>query len=166
MMKDSDEEIEASRRRAATEQDAIEETLRQAEHASRQITATALSQLGDDTPQRASDPLEMATVNDALSSRNMEDVDKYGIEKPFWKLMLLNFPLFKPQMEPLLDQLMPPPPQQQQPSSAEHEQTRRFHRSRIPSQWIPLIRNSEASSYRSVEESETTEEQDEPTPDE
>eukprot|EP00971_Amphidinium_carterae_P110194 2182900-Amphidinium_carterae.1 len=55
MMKDRDEEIEASRRRAAAEEDAVEETLRDTENASRNITAAALSQLGNDTLQRTGD---------------------------------------------------------------------------------------------------------------
>eukprot|EP00971_Amphidinium_carterae_P172829 3425918-Amphidinium_carterae.3 len=46
MLKDREEEMEAIRKRASDEEDAIAESLREAENASRHITAEALSQLG------------------------------------------------------------------------------------------------------------------------
>eukprot|EP00971_Amphidinium_carterae_P152256 3017731-Amphidinium_carterae.1 len=58
------------------EKELVTETLREAEIASGQVTADALSQLGDDTenPKGSSIAVETATVADDLSPRRLDDV--------------------------------------------------------------------------------------------
>eukprot|EP00971_Amphidinium_carterae_P244049 4846060-Amphidinium_carterae.1 len=78
MMRDIEEEKAEIRRLAAEEDEAIANTLREAEHAPRHITAEALSQLGDDTVPRDNDLEETAAVAEALSPKHMGDVDEHG----------------------------------------------------------------------------------------
>eukprot|EP00971_Amphidinium_carterae_P120867 2394517-Amphidinium_carterae.2 len=67
-------------RQAADEDDTISNSLREAENASRQVTADALSQLGDSTSQRVHDYDETATVQEGLSPK--VEVDEYLVDMP------------------------------------------------------------------------------------
>eukprot|EP00971_Amphidinium_carterae_P199444 3958193-Amphidinium_carterae.1 len=82
LTKERDEEVEANRRRAAAEQAAIEQSLRDAEHATRHITAVALSHLDDGTQKSADDHDGAATVVADGSPRHLEDVDERGEDLP------------------------------------------------------------------------------------
>eukprot|EP00971_Amphidinium_carterae_P013417 264595-Amphidinium_carterae.3 len=69
-----DEEIEANCLRTAAEQVAIEREVRDAANAFRDMTATDLSHLGDDTPKPSADPDGAETVIECISSKHMDEV--------------------------------------------------------------------------------------------
>eukprot|EP00971_Amphidinium_carterae_P238897 4742240-Amphidinium_carterae.3 len=69
MTRDCEEEQAANRRRAAAEQEAIEQALLEHGNASRHITADALRQLQDDTSERARIPKGAPTVNEGGSPK-------------------------------------------------------------------------------------------------
>eukprot|EP00971_Amphidinium_carterae_P082372 1628600-Amphidinium_carterae.1 len=81
MLKDIEEKNTAIRQRAEDEADAVAKSLRDAEHASRNLTADALSLLEDDTPKPASDPNGAATVIEGSSPKRL-DVDEFGLDLP------------------------------------------------------------------------------------
>eukprot|EP00971_Amphidinium_carterae_P079543 1574087-Amphidinium_carterae.1 len=80
MMRDREEEMEAIRKRSVEAEKAIDDTLREAENVSRCITAEALSQLGDSTPQRAHDFDETATVKEGLSPKQIVEFDEWNVD--------------------------------------------------------------------------------------
>eukprot|EP00971_Amphidinium_carterae_P311578 6192714-Amphidinium_carterae.2 len=83
MLKDIEEEKEAIRQRADEDVDAVADSLREAEHASRLIiTATTLGQLGNDTTPPDADPDGTATVMDANSPKHIDEVDELEADLP------------------------------------------------------------------------------------
>eukprot|EP00971_Amphidinium_carterae_P008819 174076-Amphidinium_carterae.1 len=74
--------MEAKCRRAAAEQAAIEQEVQDAQNASRDITATALSQLGDDTSKPSADPDGAETVIECNSPKHMDEVDDLETDLP------------------------------------------------------------------------------------
>eukprot|EP00971_Amphidinium_carterae_P137765 2730604-Amphidinium_carterae.1 len=81
MMRDRAEEMEASSRRALQEEQDIAAQVQAAGNATRNITADALSQLGDGTTPRDRD-LETATVLEGLSPKHIDEVDEWQLDVP------------------------------------------------------------------------------------
>eukprot|EP00971_Amphidinium_carterae_P126971 2515720-Amphidinium_carterae.1 len=111
--------------------------------------------------------METATVNDALSPRNMDDVDEYGIETPILEAHAAQIAALQ-----AADGASAGSADAPNSAAAAALQRRARASKKIPPKqntvpMDPVIEEqpSEASSYRSMEESETTKEQDEP-PDE
>eukprot|EP00971_Amphidinium_carterae_P104971 2078711-Amphidinium_carterae.1 len=81
MTRDHEEEVEANRRRAKAEQEAIDQAVLDAGNSSRNITAAALSQLEDDTQNHAV-PKGAPTVNEGGSPKRIDEVDEYALDVP------------------------------------------------------------------------------------
>eukprot|EP00971_Amphidinium_carterae_P300265 5965714-Amphidinium_carterae.1 len=145
MLKDIEEEKTKIRQRADDEADAVAESLRETQEASRNLTADALSQLGDDTPKPANDPDGAATTHAAqLTALQAADGASAGSSEASisaaTSAALQRRASKKISPRPLNAPMAVVPEEQPQPS--------------------------EAGSYRSVEESEKPEEQSEPPPEE
>eukprot|EP00971_Amphidinium_carterae_P244077 4846504-Amphidinium_carterae.2 len=82
MLKDIEEEKAAIRQCADEEADAVADSLRDAEHTSRDLTATALSQLGDETPKPSTDPDGAETVIEGGSPKHLDEVDELELDLP------------------------------------------------------------------------------------
>eukprot|EP00971_Amphidinium_carterae_P168697 3342361-Amphidinium_carterae.1 len=74
------EEAEANRRRAIAEQEAVEQTVREAGNATRHITAEALSQLDDNPKKRSKLDVEVCSEVEGGSSNRLKEVDKFLLD--------------------------------------------------------------------------------------
>eukprot|EP00971_Amphidinium_carterae_P198392 3937442-Amphidinium_carterae.2 len=78
-----EEEAEANRRRAIAEQEALEQTVREAGNATRHITAEALSQLEDDNPKKRSKmDEEVRSEVEGGSPKRLKEVDEFMLDVP------------------------------------------------------------------------------------
>eukprot|EP00971_Amphidinium_carterae_P189039 3752752-Amphidinium_carterae.1 len=167
MMRDIVEEKAEIRRLAAEEDEAIKNTLREAEHASRNITAEALSHLGDDTVPRDNDLEETATVAEALSPKHMGDVDEHGLDLPALEKHAAQLAAAQ-----AADGAASGSADATTSAAASALQRRAGKKIQPKPQNAPMAavpeetQPSEASSYHTVDGSEKLEEQNEPPPDE
>eukprot|EP00971_Amphidinium_carterae_P046377 912985-Amphidinium_carterae.1 len=79
---DCEEEAESNRRRAIAEQEAIEQTAREAGNATRHITAEALRQLDDNPKKRSKLDAKVRSEVEGGPPKRLKEVDEFQMDAP------------------------------------------------------------------------------------